>query len=182
MRKARPIALLTTLLVTLVCAPALAAPELSKEVKLKGEREAVVMAPNWRPTSEEAAITVLERAPDKAKKVSFGLLMLAIEEGPESAEGVDWSAVRDNIVAAAKAAGSPVTLEVKEAFTRASGLQGRRLAGTTKVNERTVSIEMIALIAPKVLVTISSVGRTDDSGVAKLATDVAATVKIPAGP
>ena len=105
MRKAQPITLVTAMLVTLACSTALAAPELSKEVKLKGEREAIVMAPNWRPTSEEAAITVLERAPDKAKKISFGLLMLAIEEGPESTEGVDWSAVRDNIVAAAKAAG-----------------------------------------------------------------------------
>ena len=182
MRKARPITLVTAMLVTLACSTALAAPELSKEVKLKGEREAIVMAPNWRPTSEEAAITVLERAPDKAKKISFGLLMLAIEEGPESTEGIDWSAVRDNIVAAAKAAGSPLNLEVKETFTGAAGLQGRRLAGSTKVDERTVSVEMIALIAPKVLVPISSVGRTDDSGVAKLATDVAATVKIPAGP
>ena len=182
MSKARLTSTLTLVAMTIVCSTAVANTELTNEVRLKGEREAVVQTPGWRTTSEEPAITVLERAPDKAKKVSFGLLMLAMEEGPESTEGIDWGAVRDNIVAAAKAANSPLSLELKGAFTATSGLMGRRLSGTTKVDERTVAVEMVALVAPKVLITISCVGRTDDPGISKLAADVATTTKLTAEP
>jgi len=178
MTKARLIPVFSTLLVSVACFAAWAAPGLSKEVKLSGQRDAIVMTPDWRTSTEEPAITVLERVPDKSKKISFGLLVLAMEEGPESTEGIDWKKVRDNIVAAAEHAGGPLTLEVKEPFTSAKGLVGRKLSGTAKVEDRTVKVEMIALIAPKVLLTVSSVGRTDDVGVAELATAVATSVRL----
>ena len=178
MTKARLIPVFSILFVSVACLAAWAAPGLSKEVKLSAEREAIVLTPNWRTTSTEPAITVLERIPDKGKKISFGLLMLAMEEGPASTDGIDWQKVRGNIVAAANAAGSPLTLEVKDPFNGAKGLVGRRLSGTTKVEERTVKVEMVALVAPKVLLTISSVGRTDDIAVAELATAVATTARL----
>jgi hypothetical protein len=50
------------------------------------------------------------------------------------------------------------------------------------VGERTVKVEMIALAAPKVLITVSSVGRSDDSSVAELALAVATTARRPQAP
>ncbi len=183
MRNVLLIPMLSILLVTLTSGSLWAAPELSKEVKLqKGAHTAVVQAPSWRVTSSNETTAVLERAPDRTKKVGFGLLMLAVEEGPEKVDAVDWDAVRNNIVAAAKAAGSPLRLELKEDFKGAQGWTGRRLVGTAQVEARTVQIEMIALVAPKVLLTISSVGRTDDAEVEKLATVVAASAKLTSEP
>mgnify|MGYP004417112723 CR=1 FL=1 len=182
MTNVRLIPALSILFVSITCFGAWAAPGLSKEVKLSAEREAIVMAPSWRTATTQPALMVLERAPDKSKQISFALLVLAMETGPESTDGIDWKKVRDNIVAAANAAGSPLSLELKEPFTAAKGLVGRHLSGTTKVKERTVKVEMIALVAPKVLLTISSVGRTDDVGVADLATKVATTARLTPAP
>jgi len=156
-----------------------AAPALTNDVNLSAEGGVSFKTPAWRVEKSEAAPAVLARAPDNAKKLGFGLLVLAIEEGPESTEGLDWSRVRDNIVAAAKATGSGLALEVGDPFQSAKGFSGRLMTGTTKVGERTVKVEMVALAAPKVLVTVSSVGRSDDSGVAGLAASVAATARRP---
>jgi hypothetical protein len=105
-------------------------------------------------------------------------LVLAIEEGPKTTKRVDWEQVVTNIVTTAKAAGSALVLAVGPAFPPSKGMVGKRLSGTTTVGERTVKVEIIALIAPNVLLTISSVGRMDDVGVADLATAVAATARV----
>lgn len=179
MNTSRLVASLSLFLFTLVSTGAWAAPDLRKEVNLANEfSTATAKAPGWRSVKTQAGLSVFERAPDKAKKINFGLLVLAIEEGPKTTDGVNWKQVRENIVAAAKAAGSQLSLTVGEAFTASPGLVGRRLSGTTKVGERTVTVEMVAIVAPNTLLTISSVGRTDDLGVADLATAVAQTARV----
>ena len=161
---------------------ALAAPALTQEVTLSAEGGVSFKTPKWRIEKKEAALSVLERAPDPAKKQGFALLVLTIEEGPKTIEGLDWSRVRDNVVAAAKAAGSALLLEVGDAYEGATGFTGRHLSGSTKIGKREVKVEMIALVAPGVLVTTSSVGRNDDPGVAALAKSVAQSAKRPSDP
>lgn len=179
MKTTRLVTSISLLIVTLACLDAGAAPDLRKEVKLTSDgSSATFMAPNWRAEKTEDALAVFERAPNKAKKISFGLLVLAIEEGPKTTKRVDWEQVVANIVTTAKAAGSALVLEVGLAFPPSKGMVGKRLSGTTTVGERTVKVEIIALIAPNVLLTISSVGRMDDVGVADLATAVAATARV----
>ncbi len=181
MKKALRVTSIALLLVSLAWADASAAPDLRNTVKLTGDHGNVTFrTPEWRTPKTETgkATAVLERAPDKAKKISFGLLVLAIEEGPDTNDDVDWEKVRKNIVGGAKASGSELSLKVGAPFTAPSGLVGRRLSGTTMVGERTVKVEMVALLAPKILMTVSSVGRMDDVGVAELATAVATTASV----
>lgn len=183
MNNCRLVPSLSLILLILTSSPTWAAPDLRKEVNLSNEfSTATLRAPDWRAVTTKPGLAVFERAPDKAKKISFGLLVLAIEEGPKTTERVDWNQVRKNIVDAAQAAGSELSLTVGDGFDASPGLVGRRLSGTTKVGERTVTVEMVAILSPKVLLTISSVGRTDAVGVADLATAVAQTARVAAQP
>jgi hypothetical protein len=182
MMKAWPMVLLLTWVLCASASIAMAGPTLEAEVSLNAEGGVDFKVPKWRAERTEAGLAVFERAPDKAKAIGFALLVLAIEEGPETTENMDWTRVRDNIVAAAKASGSVLALDVGDAWEGSEGLAGRRMSGTTKVGERTVKVEMIALAAPKVLITVSSVGRSDDSSVAELALAVATTARRPQAP
>lgn len=182
MMKAWPMAIIAAWMLCLGAPLARAGPPLAADVSLSAEGGVSFKVPQWRAEKQEAGLAVFERAPDKTKQIGFGLLVLAIEEGPESTESMDWSRVRDNIVAAAKASGSVLTLEVGDLWEGTKGLAGRRMSGTTQVGERTVKVEMVALAAPKVLITVSSVGRSDDPSVAGLAAAVATSARRPEAP
>ena len=100
---------------------------------------------------------------------------MAVEEGPRKVQTIDWGMVRGNILSAAKGAGSNLTLELKGLWTGASGFQGQRLTGTMRSGERDVVVEMIALVASGVMVTVTAIGPQGDATLVSLADAVART-------
>ncbi len=171
------------LLPTLLSVGALAAvPALDKTVKLDALGGVTVTAPSWETTRGDSAVVVLERAPDPQKAIPFALLVVAIEEGPASVETIAWERIRDNIVSASKETGSQLSLALGADWSNAAGFKGRRLTGTLTANDREVGVEMVALVAQGVMVTITAVGPKGEADSAGLAEQVAASAKRAAAP
>jgi hypothetical protein len=156
-----------------------ATPPLSKVVTLEGHGGATITAPQWKTARSDGKVTILERT-GTATRGGFNTLILAVEEGPSKAQAVDWKVVRDNILDAAKGAGSNLTLELKGDWKGADTFRGQRLLGTMRSGDRAVRVAMIALIASGVLVTITAIGAEDDAAVGALADAVARTTTRPA--
>ncbi|MCB9729631.1 MAG: hypothetical protein H6744_05000 [Deltaproteobacteria bacterium] len=173
-----PMSRLTALLVLLAPLAALAeVPPLDKPLKLQALGGITLNAPSWEATRSDAAVAVLERAPDPQKAVPFALLVVAIEEGPASVENLAWDRIRDNIISASKETGSQLALDLGADWSRAAGFKGRRLTGTLTANDREVGVEMIALVAEGVMVTVTAVGPKGSADIQPLADQVAATAK-----
>ncbi|MGM0577045.1 MAG: hypothetical protein ACQEXJ_15070 [Myxococcota bacterium] len=151
------------------------------EVRLEARGGVTFEAPDWKETRHDEAVAVLERAPDPDADVPFGLLILAVEEGPQDIEDIDWERIKDNIVASSKEAGSALDLKLGDAWDGAEGFEGRRLAGTLTAGEREVAVDMVALVAADVLITVSAIGPQEGSGTGELAERVAGTAKQTAG-
>ncbi|MEZ4268024.1 MAG: hypothetical protein R3F39_16790 [Myxococcota bacterium] len=171
------------LLITLMPLGALAAvPALDKSVKLEALGGVAVSTPSWESTRSDSAVVVLERAPDPQKAIPFALLVVAIEEGPASAENIAWERIRDNIISASKETGSQLSLALGADWSNAAGFKGRRLSGTLTANDREVGVEMVALVAQGVMVTVTAVGPKGDADAAGLVEQVAASTKRAATP
>lgn len=171
--------LITTLVLTLgLISAAHAAVPLAGDVELTANGGATFKAPDWKQTRKDAAVAVFERQADADKKLSFGVLVLAIEEGPKRIDKVDWDLIRDNVLKAAKDAGGELTLEGGDEFKDVEGLAGRRFTGIVKNGERESTVEMVALVGKGVMVTVTAIGPRADKGAAELALSVAATAAL----
>jgi starch synthase len=154
-----------------------AVPALDKAVRLQALGGVSVSGPSWEATRSDASVVVLERAPDPQKAVPFALLVVAIEEGPATVESVAWERIRDNIVSASKESGSQLTLQLGAEWGKAAGFKGRRLSGTLTANDREVTVEMVALVAQGVMVTVTAVAPKGDADAGDLVDQVAASTK-----
>lgn len=172
------LSLLVCVALTTIAPPTVAAPVLSKAVTLKGHGGASLSAPDWKISRADAEVTILERS-GAASRGGFTTLVMAVEEGPRKTGAIDWSAVRENILNAAKGAGSNLSLTLKGSWTGASGFQGQRLAGTMRSGDRDVTVEMVALITSGVMVTVTAIGAKGDATLAPLAEAVARTASRP---
>lgn len=137
----------------------------------------------WNKVKQDDVLLVLERPPVPEKNLPFGLLLVAIEQGPETTEGMDWKRIKDNIISAAKKSGSDLKLTLAGTWEVSKGLaeqgvQGQKLSGTMTANEREVNVAMVALVAPGRLVTISELG--EKGGNASVYQKVAGSVRLPA--
>jgi hypothetical protein len=153
-------------------------PALSKVVALTAHGGATLKAPNWKTSRTDDAVTILERT-GAASRGGFTTLVLAVEEGPSKVQVIDWPAVRDNILGAAKGAGSNLSLTLGGEWANAAGFQGQRLRGTMRSGDRDITVEMVALIAPGVMVTITVLGPSSDTDLTSLAEAVAKTTTLP---
>jgi len=155
-----------------------APPQLSKTIRLAGHGGATLTAPDWKTARTDAEVAILERS-GPSSRGGFTTLVMAVEEGPRKARTIDWDTVRDNILSAAKGAGSNLTLSLAGPWTGASGFQGQRLVGAMRSGGRDVKVEMVALIAPGVLVTVTAIGPPGDAALTPLAEAVAKTASRP---
>ena len=155
-------------------------PALTQAVMLKAHGGATLQVPSWKSARSDESVAVLERT-GVASRGGFTTLILAVEEGPQKTEVIDWEAVKGNIVDAAKSAGSNLSLSLKGDWEGAAGFRGQRFRGAMRSGERDVSVEMIALIASGVMVTITALGPAGDGSLAGLADAVAKTTARPTG-
>ena len=172
------------LLVALVLVPPaaaqapLAAPPVTKHT-LNGVGGVDLEVPSdpahpWKAVKQDDVVLVLERQAIVDKGLSFGLLLVAVEQGPESVDAVDWKRVRSNVVDEAKKNGSDLRLESAGDWKAGPGVKGKRFKGSMTANGREVAVVMVAIASPGVLLTISEVapnaaGVTTVEGVAKSA-------------
>ena len=156
------------------------APALSKTVTLKSHGGVEVKAPAWKASRSDDAVSVLERSRAESRG-GFRTLVVAVEAGPTKVEVVDWDAVKDNILGAAKGAGSDLALDHEGDWSESEGFKGHRFKGTMRRGERDVAVEMVALIAPNVMVTLTCLGPTGQADLSLLAQAVAKTARRPGG-
>lgn len=154
------------------------APALSKVVTLKSHGGAQLSVPAWKSSRADDAVAVLERSGSDSRG-GFFTLVLAVEEGPTKVEVIDWTAVRDNILGAAKGAGSNLTLESLGDWEGAATFKGHRFKGTMRRGERDVAVEMVALMASGMMLTVTTLGSPDDAMLSKVAESVAQTAARP---
>ena len=154
------------------------APALSKVITLKSHGGAQLTVPAWKSSRADDAVTVLERS-GAASRGGFFTLVLAVEEGPTKVEVIDWTAVRDNILGAAKGAGSNLTLESLGDWEGAELFKGHRFKGTMRRGDRDVAVQMVALMASGMMLTVTSLGSPDDAMLAQVAESVAQTASRP---
>ena len=137
----------------------------------------------WNTVKHDDVLLVLERPPVPEKGLPFGLLLVAVEQGPDTTTGIDWDRVKDNIISAAKNSGSDLKLnlggswQVGKNLTE-QGVQAQKLVGSMTANEREVDVSMVAMVAPGRLVTISELGPT--GGGASVYEKVARSVRMAA--
>jgi len=177
-RLVRVLAVATTLLFTAAALAQPAAPPLDQEVRLTALGGVVVKAPAWKLARNDAAVAVLEQAPDPAQKKPFHVLMLAVEAGP-GATPVPWDKIKDNIVTAATKSGRSLSLELGEPWTGAPGFEARYLSGSFRgaAGER-VALELLVLVKGDHLVTVSLVSEALAPETRALLDAVAATVAL----
>ena len=153
-------------------------PTLSRALTLKNHGGVQLKVPEWKASRTDDAVAVLERTGGQSRGGFFTLIM-AVEEGPSKVEVIDWDVVRDNILSAAKGAGSNLTLESLGDWTGADSFKGHRFKGTMRRGERDVAVEMVALMASGVMLTITSLGSPGDETLASVAESVAKTAVRP---
>lgn len=170
-------AALAVLILAASATAATAQTDETAELTLSGQGGVTFLAPQWKRARSEEAVAVLERAADVEARTPFAMLLMAVEQGPARTDEVDWARIRDNVVAAAKETGSTLELELGTDYVGAEGFSGKRLRGTLKAGERRVAVEMVALVAQDLLVTVSGVGPADGAEVGPLVERVAATTR-----
>ena len=116
----------------------------------------------WKKVKQDDVVLVLERPSVPDKGLKFGLLLVAVEQGPASVDVVDWKRVRQNVVDEAKKNGSDLRLEAAGAWKGAEGTAGRRFKGSMTANSREVAVSMVAIASPGALLTISEVAPAAD--------------------
>jgi hypothetical protein len=149
-------------------------PPLTKTVSLKSHGGAQMKTPDWKSARADEAVNVLERVGADSRG-GFLTLVLAVEQGPTKVDVIDWEVVRENILGAAKGAGSDLTLEPLGDWTGAPSFKGHRFKGTMRRAERDVAVQMVALMASGVMLTITSLGAPADPALGELAQAVAKT-------
>jgi len=144
-------------------------PELDHEVRLTALGGARLKAPAWKPVevTDEAAVQVLEQAPDPSQKKPFYVLMVAIEQGPAVGAEVPWDKILANIIQAATQKGRSLSLELEtEAWKGAEGFEARYMSGSFRgTGDQQVGLELLALVKDGRLLTVSLVSDevTDDT-------------------
>jgi hypothetical protein len=157
-------------------------PPLTAEVVLTAQDGARVKVPAWSRVREDAAVHVLELAPDRDRV--FYVLMVAIEPGP-TGEKIDWQRVLDNIQASASKSGRTLSLALGGAFAGApDGFEGRTMRGTFEdpAAEKRVEIALVTLVKDGRLVTISLVSEKVDEDARAILDAVAATTTLGGAP
>ena len=168
------IACLGVLLLATVAHAEKTPPPLSESATLKSHGGVAFKVPSWKPQRSDDSVVVLSRS-SASPRGAFLTLVLAVEEGPVRTDVVDWSAVRANILGAAKGAGSDLNLEHLGDWSGNEGFKGHRFKGSMRQAERDVSVHMVALISSGVLVTVTALVSKVDPQNDGIAEAVAAT-------
>ena len=151
-------------------------PALSQALTLKSHGGVELKVPAWSVQRSDDSVSVLARTPKKTSKGGFLTLVVAVEEGPSKTEVVDWTLVRDNILGAAKGAGSDLSLALAGDWSGAEAFKGQRFEGVMTRAEREVSVRMVALLASGVMVTVTALGPQGSDELTPIAEAVAASV------
>jgi hypothetical protein len=139
----------------------------------------VFQSPDWKVARKDDALLVLEKAGVPAKKIPFGMLVVAIEQGPERASEIDWLAVEKNMERSARQAGTTLELEPAQDWDKTTAFRGKRFTGTLKAKGVDVAIEMIGLANDGKLVTVSMVAPKNAQSLFSLVEKIASSVKGP---
>ena len=168
---------LTVVVVLVPTVPAGAqAPDLAKSVTLSAHGGVTLNVPSWQPGRSEDTVAIFERVGGETRG-GFTTLVLAVEEASKDPKSVKWDAVRDNILGAAKGAGSNLTLSLVGDWGGASGFSGQRLRGAMRSGDRDVAVEMVILVASGLMVTVTALGASGDARLVPLTDAVAKTAR-----
>lgn len=177
-----PSFLMSMVVTALFSATALAQDTPKKTIELKAHGGATLTAPAYTELRKDDAVVVLEQLPDPAQKKTFRVLVLSVEPAPFEGTAAPWDKVRDNIVNATQKSGRVLTLDAGAPLEpELAGFAGRRFKGTLAATNggRVVSIELVALVKDKRLVTVGLIAEQVADPDRAILDEVARSTRLP---